>query len=87
MPRNPMGVPAIKDAFYWIGVTTTMACFALVLARNTELIWRFEHAGIPLSWLAGVVAILAFLGAEYSDSTPTTPTETEPSPEALQQEV
>ncbi len=51
-------------AFYWIGVTMTLTCFAFVMAGNTELVGRFEHRGFPLSWAFGVVAILAFLAAE-----------------------
>jgi hypothetical protein len=46
-----------------------LAFVALVLAGNTELIWRFEHAGFPLSWACGIAAMLAFLAAEFCDST------------------
>ena len=52
------------DAFYWIGVTMALACFAFVMAGNTELIGRFEHRGLPLSWAFGVAAVLAFVAAE-----------------------
>jgi len=52
--------------FYWIGVAMTLACFAFVLAGNTDLVWRFEHTGFPLSWAFAGVAVLAFLGAEFS---------------------
>ena len=52
------------DAFYWIGVTMTLACFAFVMAGNTEFAGRFEHRGFPLSWALGTGAILAFLAAE-----------------------
>ncbi len=52
------------DAFYWIGVTMTLACVAFVMAGNTELAGRFEHRGFPLSWAFGIVAVLAFLAAE-----------------------
>jgi hypothetical protein len=51
-------------AFYWIGVAMTLACFALVLAGNTELLGRFEHRRFPLSWAFGGGAIFAFLAAE-----------------------
>ena len=54
--------------FYWIGVATTMVCFALVLAGDTELVWRFEHGGFPLSWAFAGTAVLAFLAAEFSHS-------------------
>jgi hypothetical protein len=53
---------------YWSGVTMAVACFALVFAGNTLLVWRFEHAGLPLSWVAGAVAILAFMAAEFCHS-------------------
>ena len=39
----------LYDGSYWIGVAMTLACFALVVAGNTELIWRFEHTRLPLS--------------------------------------
>jgi hypothetical protein len=49
---------------YWIGVAMTLACFALILAGNTELVWRFEHRRFPVSWAFAGVGILAFLVAE-----------------------
>jgi len=52
------------DAFYWIGVAMAIACLAFVLAGNTEVLWRFEHVGIPVSWAFGAVALLAFVAAE-----------------------
>jgi hypothetical protein len=55
----------LYDGFYWIGVAMTLACFALILAGNTELFWRFEHTRLPLSWACAGVAVLAFLGAEF----------------------
>jgi hypothetical protein len=64
-------------AFYWIGMATTMACFALVLAGNTELVWRFEHRGFPLSWMFAGTAVLAFLAAEFCDPIPSLPCEAE----------
>jgi hypothetical protein len=60
---------------YWIGVAMTLACFALVLTRNTGLIWRFEHSGFPLSWKAGAAAVAAFLAAELSYSVFSVPRE------------
>jgi hypothetical protein len=54
--------------FYWIGVATTLGCLALIVAGNTELFGPFEHRGLPLSWIAGCVAILAFLAAEACGS-------------------
>jgi hypothetical protein len=55
--------------FYWIGMAMTLACFAFVLAGNTELVWRFEHTRLPLSWMFAGGAVFAFLAAEFSDST------------------
>ena len=63
--------------FYWIGVASTLACVAFVLAGNTELVWRFEHTGLPLSWAFGGAAILAFLVDEFCDSTASLPSEAE----------
>ena len=64
-------------AFYWIGVATTMACFALVLAGNTELAWRFEHTRFPLSWAFAGGAVLAFLAAELCHPAFSLPAESE----------
>ena len=58
----------LTTGFYWIGVATTLACFALVLAGNTEMVWRFEHRGLHLSWVFGGAAIFAFLAGEFCDS-------------------
>jgi hypothetical protein len=55
--------------FYWIGMAMTLACFAFVLAGNTELVWRFEHTRLPLSWMFAGGAVFAFLAVEFSDST------------------
>jgi hypothetical protein len=63
--------------FYWTGVAMTLACFALILAGNTELAWRFEHTAFPLSWALAGVAILAFLAGELCHSAASVPTETE----------
>ena len=54
--------------FYSLGVAMTFVCFALVLSGNTDLLWRFEHQGFPLSWAAAGLAILAFLGAELTST-------------------
>jgi hypothetical protein len=51
--------------FYWIGIMMAPACFAIVLAGNTDLIYRFEHSGFPLSWMPAGVAMLSFLAAEF----------------------
>jgi hypothetical protein len=58
------------DAFYWIGIAMSVLCVVLAGARNTELIGRFEHSSFPLSWAAGVIAILAFVASEYFHPAP-----------------
>jgi hypothetical protein len=55
----------LSAGFYWIGVGTTLGCLALVLAGNTDLVYRFEHVNFPLSWALAAVAVLAFLAAEF----------------------
>jgi hypothetical protein len=62
-------------AFYWIGVAMTVACFAFILAGNTELAGRFEHRGFPLSWVFGGVAVVAFLAAEACHTALSSPEE------------
>jgi len=57
-----------STSFYWIGVAMTLACFALVLAGNTELLGRFEQRGLPLSWMCAGFAAMAFLLAEFASS-------------------
>jgi hypothetical protein len=59
--------------FYWMGVAMALACLALVLAGNTDLMWRFEHSGFPLSWALAGAAILAFLATEFFDSSSLVP--------------
>jgi hypothetical protein len=55
-------------ACYWIGIALTVACCTLILASNTDWVWRLEHVGVPLSWACGGVAVLAFLAAEFCHS-------------------
>ena len=50
--------------FFWSGVLMTVACLALVLAGNTELGYRLEHTGFPLSWAFAGFALIQFLAAE-----------------------
>jgi hypothetical protein len=57
-----------SDTFYWIGITMSVLCIALAAASNTELLSRFQRADFPLSWVAGAIAILAFLASEYFHS-------------------
>jgi hypothetical protein len=91
MRRNRTGVPVIQDTFYWtfywIGMAMAAACIVLVLAGNTERLWRFEHAHIPLSCVSGIVAMLAFVMAEYCDSTLGIDTASELSTEAPDREL
>jgi len=70
-------VSAAHRMFNWIGVVLTLACFATVVAGNTEPVWRFEHAGFPLSWVLAAAAILAFLATEFCDLTASLPDEAE----------
>ena len=88
MQRNRAGLPVIQGAFYWtcywIGIVMAGACLFLVLAGDTESLWRFEHVHIPLSWVAGTVAMLAFLMAELCESTPSIDSRTERAPEMSQ---
>jgi hypothetical protein len=60
-----------------IGVVLTLACFATVVAGNTELVSRFEHVGFPLSWVLAGAAILAFLATELCESNASVPDEAE----------
>jgi len=63
--------------FYWIGVAMALACVVFVSAGNTELIWRFEHTSIPLSWALAGAAVIAFLAFELADSSSSLPSEVE----------
>jgi len=64
-------------ALYWIGVAMTVACLVLTVAGNTELLWRFEHTGLPLSWALAGAAVLAFVAFEFCDSDSSRPREAE----------
>jgi hypothetical protein len=55
----------VYTGFYWIGTAMMLACFALILAGNTEPVYQFEHTRFPLSWVFAIVAIFAFLAAEF----------------------
>lgn len=62
----------------------TLACLAFIVTGNTELLWRFEHTRLPLSWLFGGAAVLAFLAFEFCESAPVREAEersSQPSPE------
>jgi hypothetical protein len=62
---------------YWIGVIMVLACLGLILTGNTDLVWPFEHTGIPLSWMLGGGAVLAFLAFELCDDSSSVPQEAE----------
>lgn len=68
---------AAQRFFNSIGVVLTLACFAVVVAGNTELLSRFEHTGFPLSWILAGAAVLAFLATEFCDSSASLPEEAE----------
>jgi hypothetical protein len=54
----------MSRTFCGLGLVMTLATLALILAGNTEVAYRFEHTGFPLSWGFAAIAILAFLAAE-----------------------
>ena len=58
---------AAQRVLNWIGVVLTVACLAAVLAGDTELIGRFEHAALPLSWVLAGGAAIAFFATELCD--------------------
>jgi len=64
-------------SFYWIGVAMVLACLAFIVAGNTELVWRFEHTGFPLSWALAGAAVFAFLAFELCDDSSSVPREAE----------
>lgn len=53
-----------SGAWYWIGVSMTVACVCLVLAGNTKIGFRLEHWDYPLSWVTAGIGMLAFLVSE-----------------------
>lgn len=67
----------------WIGVVLTLTCLAIVLAGNTAAAWRWEHAAVPLSWVLGAGAIIAFLATEWCDTQAPLPGEAEDPAPAL----
>ena len=68
MLQHRRGSTTIQQRSYWTGVVAVLACIFLILAGNTDFAWRLEHTQLPLSWIAGIVAIVAFLVAEYCGS-------------------
>jgi threonine/homoserine/homoserine lactone efflux protein len=73
----PVARRSFTAALYWIGVALTLACLALIVTGNTELLWRFEHTGLPLSWALAGAAVLAFMAFEFCDSASSLPSEEE----------
>jgi hypothetical protein len=53
----------IVSALYWAGVILSVACVGLVLTGKPA-----SASQLPLSWLAGIFAVLAFLSAEWCNS-------------------
>ena len=64
-------------ALYWIGVAMILASLVFIMAGNTEVLWRFEHTGLPLSWALAGAAVLAFVAFEFCDSDSSRPREAE----------
>lgn len=67
MTNNRTAAVAFYSFFYWIGVALALACGFLALARNSALLEYWQGPGIPWSWVAGGVSILAFIAAELCD--------------------
>ena len=58
------GTVGFYAGFFWLGIVMTLASLALILAGNTELLYRFEHTRFPLSWACAGLAVLAFVAVE-----------------------
>ena len=64
----------IQRISYWMGIALSVLCLGLVLAGNTRTVSQLEYAKMPLAWLFGILAIVAFMGAEYLElAEPTRP--------------
>ena len=55
---------AAFHAFYWAGVVMAFACIAVVLAGNTQPVYRFEHTRFPLLWAFAGLTVIALMAAE-----------------------
>ena len=77
--------PVMQHVSYWMGITLSIFCLALIFAGNTTTLPRL--ADIPVAWLLGILAIGAFLGAEYFGSADATATDIEVVLEPLQTEA
>jgi hypothetical protein len=58
------GTAGVYAGLYWLGMVMTLACLALIVGGNTELLYRFEHTRFPLAWVCAGIAVLAFCAAE-----------------------
>jgi hypothetical protein len=87
MSDNQTSSRPSENLFYWLGVIAATVCLALAFTGNTEIGWRFEHTDAPVSWIAGLIAIFAFLGAEYLGSRAEQPETAEFSLEPLQEKL
>jgi hypothetical protein len=68
MPRNRSESAVPASIFYFFGIVMSVGCLSLIFSGNTGIIWRYEHIGVPLSWVTGACAILAFVAFEYCES-------------------
>ena len=53
--------------FYWSGIVLALICMGLVFAKNTALVARWERAPLPLCWIAGIGAMVAFALSELCE--------------------
>jgi hypothetical protein len=61
--------------FFWIAMVLTLACIAVVVSRDSELIWPWEARDFPLSGVLAGAAALAFLATELCHSLSSEPKE------------
>jgi len=55
----------IYQGFFLSGLVMTVACFALIFARNTAFGYQVEHTtAFPLSWAFAGAALVQFVAAE-----------------------
>jgi hypothetical protein len=87
MTENQTSPRLSQSLLYWLGVVGSAVCICLIFAGDTHMVWRYEYTNVPASWAAGLIAIFAFLGAEYSGSGSESRATTELPLETLQQEI
>jgi hypothetical protein len=73
----------MQNATYWIGVIMAVACVFLVVAKNTSLVSPLDRGPVPLSWVLGGLAIVAFAVYEHLDEGLEVPFESEIAPETF----